>query len=1132
MAAHASMPGSTNRVAVGYGSPMSVQGPTAFGHPVNQSVAVSNILKTLVDHGKQDEAARAAKKAAVDKGKGKGRRSARKRTDRIEEEAEDDDGANDEDELSRPAAEPQPQLERQQARRARQLKESERKADQTESAERMATKPQESKAGGRHQQPAGGESGRDSSGDSDGEDEGGEDQQRLQREAKERQREAEERQQRQAESRRQREAEERRQRESEERQRQEAEQEARQQLEEDSGIESEEDSGAVEPDTQEARQRRYEQEAAERQAQAMEDSIRQRAANNITQNQPGTHSAFAGSASDNTQLPKTSKRPPEELLEELFGSHKRQKVDETPRQPSGSNGAPATVQSNRTDHTDLSDKSYMQEERISKDTRFLISVSPTATSDMGDAPYSTHLPAMLGDKPVSVALSDPLSNRFEINPSPYPPRSGNAAMSTAELQEWRRSIGRDSPSPTGYVGHRGQSPNPFAGTGPTQQQKSVSDHEHTLHEDRSSSPVSALRPGSQAAPQSVSQTGKQAKPSQTLRPRANGAAPSSQSASQPPPQPVPQPAPQSRRRGASQNPRLKAPSPPPPPEDRRTPTGPHDTLRGAWNNLRKSRTLLWRLLRWFVYLVAALAVLQIWNRAGSAEWEEARIGRGVQWYGFSHMGRNIGQFVPNAIQQPLGFLTDEEYSALRNVVTEHGYRIKDLMDDNNDIHHTTKKLEEILPKVVSVRRDKKTSKLVIGQDFWHALKDRMHAETSILTLNENNDISNQHWMAMLKRLKSEGFQTEASWEKWLKNNRGKVQELLDGYPGQSSGSMDEKKMEKLIRDKLSDKGLRDIVVTRQEFIREVEKSLSAHKKEVDSELREVRDKLRATVVAAYKAAESSNAGGLSRDEVTTLVNDAVGKAISRARLQAGAKGNIISNLEDELSRRINYFTLGNGAIIDMSLTSPTWNPPRKSSEFGSLDWTNQLAPRFSNEHFSVLINWDDAGQCWCGGGREVDFYGETNHRSKKTIPTSRDNPVDIVIKLPETVIPEVLVVEHIDPDATLDPASMPKDIEVWVNVEEHSRRERVLDFMGVQFPGTDKNFNQPQLLRGFLQVGAFTYEHDRATNGVQVYRFSEELAKMDITTDQVLIRAATNHGANHTCFYRVRFYGTAKEELF
>jgi hypothetical protein len=531
-------------------------------------------------------------------------------------------------------------------------------------------------------------------------------------------------------------------------------------------------------------------------------------------------------------------------------------------------------------------------------------------------------------------------------------------------------------------------------------------------------------------------------------------------------------------------------------------------------------------------MVVALLLLQIWNRAGSAEWEDARIARGIQWHGFSHMGRNIGQFVPSAVQQPLGFLTDKEYSALRNVVTEHGYKIKDLMDENNDIHHTTKKLEEILPKVVSVRRDKKSSKLVIGQDFWHALKDRMHAETSILTLNENNDISSQHWMALLKRFKSEGIQTEASWEKWLKNNRGKVQELLGGYPVQSSHPMDEKKLEQLLREKLSDKGMRDIVVTRQEFIREVEKGLSAHKREVDAELSDVRDKLRDAVVAAYKAAESSASGGLSRDEVTTLVNDAVSKAISTARLQAGAKGNIISNLEDELSRRVNYFTLGNGAIIDMSLTSPTWNPPRKSSEFGSTDWTNQLAPRFSNAHFAALINWDDAGECWCGGGKEIDIHGETNHRSKKTIPTASDNPVDIVIKLPETVTPEVLVIEHIDPAATLDPASMPKDMEVWIHVEEHSRRRRVLDFMEVQFPGTDRDFNQPQLLRGFLQIGAFTYEHDRATNGVQVYRFSEELAKMDITTDQVLIRAATNHGANHTCFYRVRFYGTAKEEPY
>ncbi|OIW28325.1 hypothetical protein CONLIGDRAFT_373108 [Coniochaeta ligniaria NRRL 30616] len=569
----------------------------------------------------------------------------------------------------------------------------------------------------------------------------------------------------------------------------------------------------------------------------------------------------------------------------------------------------------------------------------------------------------------------------------------------------------------------------------------------------------------------------------------------------------------------------------PPPDDNSSLA---DQFRKAWNDWKHYFYLV---LRWLLYFFAVFVtfnlVFKMWHSVGSSRGENTGVNYGAEWYGWSHMGRNIGQFIPYNLRHPLGSLSDGEYSALQDHIYSQDGQIIKLTGQSDELRQSTQKLEGILPRVVSVKQDKKTSKLVIGQDFWHALKDLMHAEKSILTLQAGKDgkenISDEHWVAVLKRLKAEGVllnkdvdgvvqgAVSSSWENWLKNNRGKVDKVLGGSSGQPLSPDAEKKMlvnvDKLIREKLSGKGLRDIVVTREEFIREVEKSISAHKREADAELAHVRDGLKDMIETAKKAAEKS--GGMSRQEVITLTNDIVRKALSNARLEGTAKGNINNNFEVELSRRINYFGLGNGASIEKALTSPSYDDPlRRKFRFGSPEWAKALvsSPRFVQEEAAALTTWEEAGHCWCAGNKFED---------------SETHPADINIRLAHSIVPENVVMEHIDPDATLDPKAMPKDVEVWALVDEDTRRKRASDLMFAQWPDTPKT--HPLIARGFLKIGQFTYEHDRTTKGVQVYKMSDELARLGVATDLVLIRAVSNYGADHTCFYRVRLYGTEQE---
>ncbi|KAB5577897.1 hypothetical protein GE09DRAFT_1087715 [Coniochaeta sp. 2T2.1] len=549
---------------------------------------------------------------------------------------------------------------------------------------------------------------------------------------------------------------------------------------------------------------------------------------------------------------------------------------------------------------------------------------------------------------------------------------------------------------------------------------------------------------------------------------------------------------------------------------------------------------LWLILRWLGYFLLIVAVsrlimMYMLSRVGSSSWENNGGSYGVEWYGWNHMGHNIGQFVPYDLRHPLGFLNDAEYNSLRDHINTQDRRIFKLTDQNNDLQQTTQKLESILPKIVSVQQDKKTSKLVIGQDFWHALKDLIHKEKSILTLDRGkdgkNNISEEHWVAVLQRLKNEGVLSKkevdgivnsavsTSWENWLKNNMGKVDKVLPGSSGQPLSADAEKKLlkqlDKLVREKVSGPGLRDIVVTRDEFIREIQNYMRAHKREADASLAQVQDALKDMIAAAKHAA--SQTGGMYRDEVVTLTNDLIQKAISNARLEGTAKGTINSNLR-HLSRRINYFAIGNGATIDVSFTSPSYESPafkKPPSFFGTDAWLKAVAtsPRFIPEQAAALSTWEEAGHCWCAGANQPS--------------NPAPQPADINIRLARPVVPTNIVMEHIDPAATLDPLAMPKDMEVWVMMDDPERLVKAKDFMFSQFPDTARD--HPLLAKWYVKIGEFRYEHDPAVGGVRDYQVNEEWGKLGIATDLVLVRATSNYGADHTCFYRVRLYGNEVE---
>ncbi|MCJ1382295.1 hypothetical protein MMC17_005408 [Xylographa soralifera] len=209
--------------------------------------------------------------------------------------------------------------------------------------------------------------------------------------------------------------------------------------------------------------------------------------------------------------------------------------------------------------------------------------------------------------------------------------------------------------------------------------------------------------------------------------------------------------------------------------------------------------------------------------------------------------------------------------------------------------------------------------------------------------------------------------------------------------------------------------------------------------------------------------------------------------------------------------RVNYFSRGLGATIDPHLTSPTRKLTVRTRSWFGLSSYELRTP----DPITAILPWSDIGDCWCAppsGGR-----------------------AQLTVLLPRKIVPTHLVIEHIPEGATLDIGAAPKDVELWVQIEDPEARMRVINAAMTVPTLAEESLLAARTMpvygaataldKSWIRIGRWEY-NIHAANHVQSFEVPVELDHFQVAIDKVSVRVRNNWGMkDYTCLYRLKMHG-------
>lgn len=253
-------------------------------------------------------------------------------------------------------------------------------------------------------------------------------------------------------------------------------------------------------------------------------------------------------------------------------------------------------------------------------------------------------------------------------------------------------------------------------------------------------------------------------------------------------------------------------------------------------------------------------------------------------------------------------LSDSERVSMEQVLKGYKSQIDKLTKSGKLHEDSLKKLETMIPKIVHMPLRDGSPK--ISEDFWHSLRDLIREDGGIMIFDKKGSdyafASEEHWKAISSRLlKDPVFSAKVnrslslvenrlsdkmagSWDTWVKNNNGIVSDILgselDKIQAAGSDGEFDKRLSKIVRNHLHNGELGGVVVSRDEFLQHLKKEFAIHRAEVRAELAELHPQLETQIQEYIKMATENVPRGMSKADVTSLVQALVRKTVADMNL--------------------------------------------------------------------------------------------------------------------------------------------------------------------------------------------------------------------------------------------------------
>ncbi|KAF2645283.1 hypothetical protein P280DRAFT_390245 [Massarina eburnea CBS 473.64] len=353
------------------------------------------------------------------------------------------------------------------------------------------------------------------------------------------------------------------------------------------------------------------------------------------------------------------------------------------------------------------------------------------------------------------------------------------------------------------------------------------------------------------------------------------------------------------------------------------------------------------------------------------------------------------------------------------------------------------------------------------RDTVSQLKDNL---PDFIIVGTNNDgtmkISDEFWNALAKRMSSEGLLVGSSpeWEAFLARNKEKIVETLDKSHDASN--------------------TRTRILDRDEFRELIEENWTQFSDRVDKKIYDFVKKMEKEVKEAVT-------NEVPKAVAKEAARQAKGAYVDQIRLHALALTNLAINTEIMIGQP-NYFATGLGAVVDMSITSPTLTE--------TPGWLFPFSRFFSTlperrPPVAALEDYSEIGDCWCAA-HSTDAPGQAQ----------------LGIQLGFPIFPKQITIEHIPMKVVpfRDVRSAPKNVELWAyNGLSHAQGSSVMKCKHEDMPA------------GWVCLGSVRYDI-WGSNNMQTFDLDVETPS---PIKRAIVRVTENWGANGTCIYRVRLHG-------